>query len=59
MAEFAFCAKLDLLLTLLREQAVGHLGVVDVVELLSNGLKSFVAEALSALEVQGAVLLMK
>ena len=59
MAEFAFCAKLDLLLTLLCEQAIGHLGVVDVVELLGNGLKCFVAEASSALEVPGAVLLMK
>ena len=59
MAKFTFCAKLDLLLTLLREQAVGHLQIVDVVEILGNGFECFVAEALSALEVPGAVLLMK
>ena len=59
VAEFVFCTKLDLLLTLLRERAVGHLQVVDVVEILGDGLECFVAEASSALEVPGAVLLMK
>ena len=56
VAEFAFGAKLDLFLTLLREQAMR---VVDVVKVLGNGLKGFIAEALSALEVPGAVLLVK
>ena len=59
VAEFAFHTKLNLLLTLLCEQAVGHLQVVDVVEILGNDLKCFVAEASSALEVPGVVLLMK
>ena len=56
---FAFSAKLDLFLKLLSEQAVGHLQDVDVVEVLGNDLKGFIAEASSALEVPGAVLLVK
>ena len=58
MAEFVFGVKHNLLLTLLSE-AVGHLHVVDVVKILSNGLEGFVAETLSALKVLVAVLLMK
>ena len=59
VAEFAFCAKLDLLLTLLREQAVGHLQIVDVVEILGYSRKCLIAEASSALEVPSAVFLVK
>ena len=59
VAEFAFRTKLDLFLMLLCEQAVGHLQVVDVVEILGDSLEYFVAEASSALEVPGAILLMK
>ena len=59
VAEFAFGAKLNLFLMLLREHAEGHLQVEDVVEVLGDGLKGFVTEALSALEVPCMVLLMK
>jgi hypothetical protein len=59
VAEFALCTKLDLLLMLLREGAVGHLRVEDVVEILGNSRKFLVAEASSTLEVPVAVLLMK
>jgi hypothetical protein len=59
VAEFAFGAKLNLLLTLICEQAVDHLQVVDVVEILGDGLNGFIAEAFSALEVPGVVLLVK
>ncbi len=59
VAEFVFHAKLDLLLTLLCKRANSHLRVVDVVEILGDGLECFVAESSSALEVPGAVLLMK
>ena len=58
VAEFAFCAKLDLLLTLLCEQAIGHLQIEDDVEILGNSCECFVAEASSALKVPSAVLLM-
>ena len=59
VAEFAIGTKLNLLLTLLCEQAVSHLQVVDVVEILEDGLEGFIAEALSTLEVPVVVLLMK
>ncbi len=59
VAKFAFCAKLDLLLTLLCERAVGHLRVEDVVKVLDNSRECLVAEASSALEVSVAILLMK
>ncbi len=59
VAEFAFCAKHDLLLTLLCERAVGHLRIEDVVEILGNSRECLVTEALSALEVPGAVLLVE
>ncbi len=59
MAEFALRAKLDLLLSLLGERAIGHLRVVDVVEILADGCECLVAETSSTLEVPIAVLLMK
>ncbi len=59
MAEFALGTKLDLLLSLLRERAIGHLRVVDVVEILADGRECLVAEMSSTLEVPIAVLLMK
>ncbi len=59
MVEFAFCAKLDLLITLLREQAVGHLQIEDAVKILGNSCECLVAEASSALEEPGAVLLVE
>ncbi len=59
VAEFALRTKLDLLLPLLRERAVSHLRVVDVVEVLADRCKCLVAEALSTLKVPVAVLLMK
>ena len=54
-----FCAKLDLFLALLCEQAVDHLQIEDVVEILGNSCECLVAEASSALEVTGAVLLVE
>ena len=59
MVEFAFSGKLDLFLTLLCEQAIGHLQVEDILEVLGDGLKFFIAEASSALEVPCIVLLVK
>ncbi len=59
VAEFALRTKLDLLLSLLRERAIGHLRVVDVVEILADSQKCLVAEASSNLEVPVAVLQMK
>jgi hypothetical protein len=59
VVEFALCTKLDLLLSLLRERAIGHLRVVDVVEILADGHECLVAEASSTLEVPVAVLQMK
>ena len=59
VAEFAFCAKLNLLLMLLREQAVGHLRIEDNVEILGNSRECLVAEASSALKVPSAVLLVE
>ncbi len=59
VAEFVLCTKLDLLLLLLRERAVSHLRVVDVVEILADSRDCLVAEALATLEVPVAVLLMK
>ncbi len=59
VSEFAFCTKLDLFLTLLREQAVGYLRIEDVVKILGNSRECLLAEALSALEVLGAVLLVE
>ena len=59
MAEFVLGTKLDLLLSLLRERAIGHLRVVDVVEILADGRQCLVAETSSTLEVPIAVLLMK
>ncbi len=59
VAEFALGAKLDLFLSLLGERAIGHLRVVDVVEILADGRKCLVAETSSALEVPIAVLLVK
>ena len=59
VAEFAFGTKLDLLLMLLREQTVSHLRVKNILEVLGNGLKFFVAEALSTLEVPCTVLLVE
>jgi hypothetical protein len=59
VAEFALGTKLDLLLSLLRERAIGHLRVVDVVKILADGCKCLVAETSSTLEVPIAVLLMK
>jgi hypothetical protein len=59
VAEFRFGVKLDLFLTLLCEQAIGHLRVEDILEVLGNGLEFFVAEALFALEVPCTVLLVK
>ena len=59
VSEFAFCAKLDLLLTLLCEQTVSHLQIEDVVKILGNSRKCLVAEALSTLEVPSAVLLVE
>ncbi len=59
VAEFALRTKLDLLLTLLRERAIGHLQVVDVVEILTDRRECLVAETSSTLEVPIAILLMK
>ncbi len=59
VAEFALCTKLNLLLSLLRERSIGHLQVVDVVEILADGHECLVAETSSTLEVPIAVLLMK
>ena len=59
VAEFTFCAKLDLFLTLFREQPVGYLRIEDVVEILGNSCKCLVAEALPVLEVPSAVLLVE
>ncbi len=59
MSEFGFCAKLDLFLTLLREQAISHLRIEEVVEILGDSNECLVAKALSALEVPGAVLLVE
>ena len=59
VAEFALGAKLDLFLSLLGERAIGHLRVVDVVEILADGRECLVAEASSTLEVPVAVLQMK
>ncbi len=59
VSEFVFCAKLNLFLTLLCKQAVGHLRIEDVVEILGDSHECLVAEALSALEVPGAVLLVQ
>ncbi len=59
VAEFALGTKLDLLLSLLRERAIGHLRVVNVVEILADGRECLVAETSSTLEVPIAVLLMK
>jgi hypothetical protein len=59
VARFAFCVKLNLLITLLREGAIGHLRIEDVVEVLGHSCECLVAEALSALEVSVAILLMK
>ncbi len=59
VAEFAFCAKLDLLLTLLCERAVGYLRIEDVVKILGDSRECLVAEASSALEVPSAVLLVE
>ena len=59
VSEFAFCAKLDLLLTFLHEQAVSHLQIEDVVKILGDSCECLVAEASSALEVPGAVLLVE
>ena len=50
---------LDLLLTLLREGAVGHLRIEDVVEILGNSRECLVSEASSTLKVLVAVLQMK
>ena len=59
VAEFALRTKLDLLLSLLCERAIGHLRVVDVVEVLGDSLECLVAEASSTLEVPVVVLQMK
>ncbi len=59
VAEFALRTKLDLLILLLRERSIGHLRVVDIVEILADGRKCLVAETSSTLEVPIAVLLMK
>ena len=59
VAEFALCTKLDLPLSLLRERAIGHLRVEDVVQVLGDSRKCLVAEALSTLKVPVAVLQMK
>ncbi len=59
MPEFAFCAKLDLLLKLLCEQAVGHLQIEDVVQILGDSRECLIPEESSALEVPGAVLLVE
>ena len=59
MAELTLCTKLDLLLLLLCERAVGHLQVVEVVEVLGDSHRCLVAEASSTLEVPVAVLQMK
>ena len=59
VAEFALSAKLDLFLLLLGERAIGHLRVVDVVEILADGRECLVAETSSALEVPIAVLLVE
>ncbi len=59
VAEFALRMKLDLLLLLLCERAIGHLRVVDVVEVLADGRECLVTETSSTLEVPIAVLLMK
>ncbi len=59
VAEFAFCTKLNLLITLLCEGAVGHLQIEDVLEVLGDSHGCLVAEGSSALEVSVAILLMK
>ncbi len=59
VAEFLLCTKLDLLFTLLREKAIGHLQVEDVVEILGDCCECLIAETSSTLEVPVAVLLMK
>ena len=59
MAEFALGAKLDLFLSLLGERAVGHLRIVDRVEVLADGRECLVTETSSALEVPVAVLLVE
>ena len=51
--------KLDLFLVLFCEQAVSHLQVLDVVEVLGDGLEGFIAEVSSALEVPCTVLRVK
>ena len=56
---FAIGTKLDLFLSLLGERAIGHLQVVDVVEVLADGRECLVAETSSALEVPIAVLLVE
>ncbi len=59
VAEFALGTKLDLLLSLPCERAIGHLQVVIVVKIFADGCKCLVAETASTLEVPNAVLLMK
>ena len=59
VAEFAFGAKPNLFVMLLCERAVGHLRVVDVVEVLGNGLEGFITEVSSTLKVPCTVLLVK
>ncbi len=59
VAEFVFGVKPGLFLMLLCERAVGHLRVVDVVEVLGNGLEGFIAEVSSTLKVPCTVLLVK
>ena len=59
VAKFVFGMKLNLFLTLLCEQAVSHVRVEDILEVLGDGLQFFVAEALSTLEVPCTVLLVK
>ena len=51
VTEFAPGSKLDLLLTLLCKQAIGHLQVKHILEILGNGLEFLVDEASSALKV--------
>jgi hypothetical protein len=59
VAEFALCTKLDLLLSLLRERAVSHLRVVDVIKILADSRECLVAETSPTLEVPIAVLQMR
>ena len=56
--KFAFCAKLNFLLTLICEP-IGHLQIEVVVKILGDSCECLVAEALSALEVPGVVLLVE